>query len=65
MMPAVSPRASSRMSCEYRLNAMIPGTTMRNGISSFMNAANTMPFWPSASDADPSVRCVMYWLRPQ
>jgi hypothetical protein len=44
---------------------MIPGTTIRKGISSFMNAANTIPFCPSASEADPRVRCVMYWFRPQ
>ena len=43
----------------------MPGITTMNGMISFRKAANTMPRWPSASDFEPSVRCVMYWFRPQ
>ncbi len=53
------------MSPAKRLKAMMPGITITKGISSFMKAANTMPFWPWASESEPSVRCVMYWFRPQ
>jgi DNA-binding transcriptional LysR family regulator len=40
-------------------------TTITNGMSSFMKAAKTMPRCPSASEADPRVRWVMYWFSPQ
>src|SRR3990170_4526670 len=62
---ALSRMASNCISAENRLNAMIPGITMTNGMMSFKNAANTIPFCPWARDLEPNVRWVIYWLSPQ
>lgn len=35
---------------------MMPGTQTTKGMMSFMPAAKTMPFWPSASDLAPEER---------
>ena len=47
------------------MTAAMPGSTMITGISSFRNAASTMPFCASRMLLAPSARWMMYWLKPQ
>ena len=57
--------AAADWSSANRLNAIIPGITIINGMISFRPAANIIPFCPSARLDAPSVRWIIYWLNPQ